>query len=183
MRCYRCKLLKPASLFAADRSKASGRKSICKACDREKSQVYYQANREAKIARYHEKVGQLPTKICRRCNIRQVRKRKHWYCEECRVLIAKEQTRKRGPRTAQKRALDKKRYPPAHYRLRRHWQVLLDSGMHIACPYCGEQVPPDGPWDLAHQEGTDDEYLGPAHAACNRRTAGRKPESKRSREW
>jgi hypothetical protein len=36
--------------FARDRSKASGRKSHCKACDREKARRYYEANRERKLA-------------------------------------------------------------------------------------------------------------------------------------
>jgi hypothetical protein len=36
--------------FARDKTKASGRKSICKACDREKSRRYYEANRERKLA-------------------------------------------------------------------------------------------------------------------------------------
>jgi len=36
--------------FARDRSKASGRKSICRACDRAKARRYYAANRERKLA-------------------------------------------------------------------------------------------------------------------------------------
>jgi hypothetical protein len=32
-------------MFARDRSKPSGHKSICKACDREKSRRYYEADR------------------------------------------------------------------------------------------------------------------------------------------
>ena len=36
--------------FARDKTKANGRKSICKACDREKSRRYYEANRERKLA-------------------------------------------------------------------------------------------------------------------------------------
>jgi hypothetical protein len=36
--------------FARDESKASGRKSICRACDREKSRDYYERNRERKLA-------------------------------------------------------------------------------------------------------------------------------------
>jgi hypothetical protein len=36
--------------FARDKTKASGHKNICKACDREKSRRYYEANRERKLA-------------------------------------------------------------------------------------------------------------------------------------
>jgi hypothetical protein len=50
-RCYRCTGDKPAADFAVDRSKASGRKSICKVCDRRKSGRYYAANRRRVIAR------------------------------------------------------------------------------------------------------------------------------------
>ena len=48
--CYRCRRFLPVEAFAADKSKASGRKSICRACDRAKSRAYYVANRERKIA-------------------------------------------------------------------------------------------------------------------------------------
>jgi hypothetical protein len=37
--------------FAIDRSKASGRKSICLKCDRASSKAHYQANREEKLAK------------------------------------------------------------------------------------------------------------------------------------
>ncbi|MGH2610649.1 MAG: hypothetical protein ACRDHF_16325 [Tepidiformaceae bacterium] len=42
----------PASSFAADRSKAGGRKSICRECDREKSKRYYHANRDRILRQY-----------------------------------------------------------------------------------------------------------------------------------
>jgi hypothetical protein len=45
-RCYRCEEFRPVSEFAGDKSKASGRKSICKRCDREKSKRYYYSNLE-----------------------------------------------------------------------------------------------------------------------------------------
>jgi hypothetical protein len=41
----------PAEAFAPDRSKAAGRKSICKRCDAEKSRRYYDANREKVLRR------------------------------------------------------------------------------------------------------------------------------------
>jgi hypothetical protein len=39
--CAGCETRKPVDDFAVDRSKPSGRKSVCKACDREKSREYY----------------------------------------------------------------------------------------------------------------------------------------------
>ena len=49
--CFRCGEKKAVSAFYADKSKASGRKAICKECDRAKSQAYYAANAPAVIAR------------------------------------------------------------------------------------------------------------------------------------
>jgi hypothetical protein len=49
-----CDREKSADEFAVDRLKPSGRKSICKVCDREKSRAYYQRNRERVIARVSE---------------------------------------------------------------------------------------------------------------------------------
>ena len=40
----------PVEKLATDASKASGHKSICKACDRDKSKRYYDQNREKKLA-------------------------------------------------------------------------------------------------------------------------------------
>jgi hypothetical protein len=39
--CATCEQRLPVDAFAVDRSKPSGRKSRCKACDREKSREYY----------------------------------------------------------------------------------------------------------------------------------------------
>lgn len=49
--CPRCETELPIDAFALDQSKARGRKSHCKACDRLKSRRYYTANREAKLAK------------------------------------------------------------------------------------------------------------------------------------
>jgi hypothetical protein len=50
--------------FPRDRSKADGRKSICKACDRVKAKAYYEANREQVLARasarYEELMKDVP---------------------------------------------------------------------------------------------------------------------------
>jgi hypothetical protein len=50
-RCYRCGEEKPADQFAVDRSKASGRKSICKPCDKAKGLAYYRRNRDRMLER------------------------------------------------------------------------------------------------------------------------------------
>jgi hypothetical protein len=58
-RCYRCGEEKPVEEFSADRAKASGHASICRACDREKAREYYAANREAKLAKANERARRL----------------------------------------------------------------------------------------------------------------------------
>jgi hypothetical protein len=57
--CRKCDEVKELSEFARDRSKAFGRKSVCKACDRAKAQRYYVTNREAILARARAR-GTLP---------------------------------------------------------------------------------------------------------------------------
>ncbi len=49
--CSRCGENKPVTEFYGDRTKASGRRSICKVCDLEKSADYYARNAERIIAR------------------------------------------------------------------------------------------------------------------------------------
>lgn len=50
-RCYACEVEKSEAEFAVDPSKASGRKSICRPCDRVKARGYYVAHRPAVLAR------------------------------------------------------------------------------------------------------------------------------------
>jgi hypothetical protein len=49
--CPGCGVLKAAGEFAVDRHKTSGRKSRCKACDREKASRYYAEHREERLAK------------------------------------------------------------------------------------------------------------------------------------
>lgn len=51
-RCPRCDSPKAVDAFAIDKSKASGRKSICLACDRVKSKAYYARKPERSAAYY-----------------------------------------------------------------------------------------------------------------------------------
>jgi len=50
--CFRCGGRKPVGEFYSDKTKASGRKSICKACDLEKSKRYY-AEHRVEVLRRH----------------------------------------------------------------------------------------------------------------------------------
>jgi len=56
-RCPRCGEVKPIGAFYGDNSKSNGRGFICKACDLAKSRAYYQANREAKLAKAKARYG------------------------------------------------------------------------------------------------------------------------------
>lgn len=58
-RCYRCEASKPLDQFARDRSKASGRKSICKSCDKAKGKRYYAENGERAKARVNARNAEL----------------------------------------------------------------------------------------------------------------------------
>ena len=49
--CIRCRVSKPLEQFARDATRLAGRKSLCLACEREKSRAYYAANRETVLAR------------------------------------------------------------------------------------------------------------------------------------
>jgi len=50
-RCYRCEEMLPVSVFAGDRSKPSGRKSICRECDRRRARDRYE-ERQADVPEY-----------------------------------------------------------------------------------------------------------------------------------
>lgn len=54
-RCYSCRTDRPLTEFAPDKTKASGRTSICKACDREKAHRTYAAKRGAATKRHVER--------------------------------------------------------------------------------------------------------------------------------
>jgi hypothetical protein len=49
--CYGCRRELPADAFPRDKSKASGRKSLCRGCDNAKSRRFYAANQRRVIAR------------------------------------------------------------------------------------------------------------------------------------
>jgi hypothetical protein len=49
--CPRCQVNQALEDFPVDRSKASGRKSLCRACDNAKSRRFYAANQRRVIAR------------------------------------------------------------------------------------------------------------------------------------
>jgi hypothetical protein len=53
--CPKCRQLLGAEAFAVDRSKASGHKSHCKACDGARAKSYYLQHRDERRARHEAK--------------------------------------------------------------------------------------------------------------------------------
>jgi hypothetical protein len=68
-----------------------------------------------------------------------------------------------------------------HRILRANLAPLVVAGAAI-CAECGHPISPTEKWDLAHVRGDRSRYAGPAHARCNRNTAGSVIE-RRSRRW
>ena len=56
-RCYGCGRSLPAIGFSPDPSKGSGRKSICRACDREKARAHYRAHSDARRVKARERAA------------------------------------------------------------------------------------------------------------------------------
>jgi hypothetical protein len=65
--CPRCGESRRVDEFARDVSKRSGRKSICKGCDRVKAAAYYAANREAVAARTAARRPSAEPRFCSEC--------------------------------------------------------------------------------------------------------------------
>jgi hypothetical protein len=77
--CSRCGDELPLDGFARDASKASGRKSHCKGCDRAKSRRYYEANRDKVLARYVP--APLREALCDGCREPFMAKGRQCYCK------------------------------------------------------------------------------------------------------
>jgi hypothetical protein len=75
---YACGEEVPVGEFSRDRSKASGRASICRPCDALKGRRYYQANRDKVLAR-HEPAPPREA-VCAGCGERFMAKGRQRYC-------------------------------------------------------------------------------------------------------
>jgi hypothetical protein len=63
------------------------------------------------------------------------------------------------------------RYGYKHKHARKRYQREVDAGQAVCCR-CSRPILPDQRWHLDHMADGED-YLGPAHARCNLRAAGR----------
>jgi hypothetical protein len=166
--CRRCERALPRLAFHSDRSKRSGIKKPCAECQSAAKRVWYEENRERKLAEVKARQARLkaerPPRQCAACS-EPARSPLHRYCERCAV----------GRRTSEPQASSTARgYGRAHRKLRTHWAPIVAMG-RVACARCGHLIARGEPWDLGHDDVDRSVYRGPEHAACNRATAGRVP--------
>lgn len=64
------------------------------------------------------------------------------------------------------------KYGGSHKAERLRWKPVVEAGdawcVEPVCVMASRWIPPGSAWDLAH-DTTGTEWLGPAHARCNRR--------------
>jgi hypothetical protein len=99
LKCSRCGAEAPSTdAFAVDRSKPTGRKSVCKACDAERCRRYYERNRVQRLAAQNERNARLrarrPRRMCARCDVVPAATSRHRYCDACRQAVAEERETK-----------------------------------------------------------------------------------------
>jgi hypothetical protein len=63
-------------------------------------------------------------------------------------------------------------YDYAHQRLRRNYQIRMESGEVFQCWRCGREIDPDA-WHLGHDDHNRGTYRGPECVPCNTAVAGR----------
>lgn len=190
--CRSCGMEQPLEAFSRDRTKASGRSSICLACDRERAKRYYESNRERCIERTgrnkmaRRRCSPPSVRSCRSCGAPAV-SRRHWYCASC--AVEARARRSRGGLGSRPRGKTSERgYGTRHQKLRKAWEVRVATGL-VVCPRCGETIDPGAAWDLGHDDHDRSRYTGPEHASCNRRAAAvignrrRAPIATTSRSW
>lgn len=181
-KCPKCGEDRGEADFARDASKASGRKSYCRACDREKGKSYYALHRDRVLARVKEQKRReriTNPRSCERCGRAHPGQGK--FCEVCRVVL-----RSRRPKKRRVQAKTVARgYGVRHQQLRKRYGRLVKAGVAF-CARCGKPIAPGEPWDLGHVDGVRDQWWGPEHARCNRATAGRRRRERNrptSRVW
>lgn len=110
-----------------------------------------------------------PPKPCRRCGV-PMEDRHRWYCDSCRVVVARGKLKKRGPRPAYEASMAERGYGREHVKLRRRVARAVEAGC-VRCARCGGLIAPGEPWDLGHDDEDRSRYAGPEHRGCNRATA------------
>lgn len=63
----------------------------------------------------------------------------------------------------------KRSYGRAHQKMRRELDIRVQAG-EFDCWRCGEAIQPGTPWDLGHDDLDLEQYRGPEHQRCPRRS-------------
>lgn len=121
-----------------------------------------------------------PPKLCRDCG-RELRDRRRWYCDRCRMTRQRARRREQARRRKQLPP-EQRGYGPAHRKLRANWAKRVAAG-NVNCARCGKPILPGQPWDLGHDDHDRTRYNGPECVPCNRSTARRRPPRRHSRDW
>ena len=67
----------------------------------------------------------------------------------------------------------KPQYRAGHDRLRRQWALQVEAG-NAYCARCGFLIEQGESFDVDHEDGSLNEYLGVSHSSCNRRAGARR---------
>lgn len=71
-------------------------------------------------------------------------------------------------------------YGSAHQRKRADAEREVKAGRAV-CWRCGQDINPDEPWDLGHDDDDRRHYMGPEHRYCNRAAGAAKGNRSRTR--
>lgn len=189
--CGLCLRERPIGEFVRDASKPDGFSRRCLECDRLKSKLYYEQNRErvktrnrnnARLRRASQCGTSLP-KTCSRCGEARTPSARHRYCVTCGPLVRALSRRGRGGLGSRPRGKTSQRgYGTEHQKIRKQWTPLVARG-GVDCARCGQPIIPGETWDLGHDDHDRSKYTGPEHPRCNRATAGRSRVTATSRQW
>jgi hypothetical protein len=181
--CRKCRQELPETDFAADASKPTGRATICRPCDRTRSQNYYRRLvGDRPIRPWNRRPAkQSGPKMCAHCKTELTPSRRHKYCATCGPAIARARSGG-GFRRRPRGKTSERGYGIGHQRLRASIDRDVQLG-GVVCVRCGELIEPGEAWDLGHDDHDRSRHSGPEHARCNRATAGRPRVGATSREW
>lgn len=171
--CTTCGVTKQIEDFPRDATRLDGRMTRCRDCDNARSRRYYEANRDALLARMAEqrlaKAGE--PRVCVVCGELPPTAR-HSYCDRCRPAAARYRERRRNRQRSRPTAAAQG-YGYEHKKMRERVAAVVAAGRAV-CWRCGRRIAPAEPWDLGHDDKDRSLYAGPEHRRCNRATAGRR---------
>ena len=177
--CSVCGATKEIEGFPRDATKPDGRMIRCRDCDNARSRRYYEANRDALLARMAEqRQAKAVVRACVVCS-QPTPTARHSYCDRCRPAAARYRERRRNSLRSRPSSRQQG-YGYEHKRTRKRVAAVVEAGRAV-CWRCGLPIHPDEPWDLGHDDSDRSLYAGPEHRRCNRATAGRRKTS--SRRW